>query len=137
GLPISALLLRSLRRAEGDGARHDAGRDGGGLNEGVAHEGARDERAGHEGAREERFEHEGARNKDAIVFLVFFTILPVALAFAASRVLPFSVWGARHVIVSAAPYLMLAGVALARLRPFWLRAVALVLVCCWFFAVGA
>ena len=97
GLPIAALLLRSLRRAkDGD-----------------------------------------ARQRDAVVFLGFFTLLPVALAFAASRVLPFSVWGTRHVIVAAAPYLMLAGVALVRLRPFWLKAVALVLVCCWFFAVGA
>ena len=80
---------------------------------------------------------EGGRRRDAALFLVFFTLLPVALAFAASRVLPFSVWGTRHLVVAAAPYFMLAGVALGRLRPFWLKSAALTLLCCWFFAVGA
>ena len=72
-----------------------------------------------------------------MVFLALFTLLPVALAFAASLVLPFSVWGTRHLIVAAGPYFMLAGVALARLRPFWLKSGALVLICCWYFFVGA
>ena len=142
GLPVAFLLVRSLRRRKGDGAghgdarrndaKHDAAR-----HEGVGHEGSRDGRAGLEGARDGRFEHEGARHKDAVLFLAFFTLLPVALAFAASRALPFSVWGTRHLVVAAAPYFMLAGVALGRLRPFWLKGVALALLCCWFLAVGA
>jgi hypothetical protein len=117
GLPVLALLLRSLRRAKDEGARRDEAENGGELNEVVG--------------------HEGERSRDAVVFLLFFTVVPVALALAASRVLPFSVWGTRHLIVAAVPYLLLGGVALARLRPFWLRASALVLLCCWFFAVGA
>lgn len=161
GLPVLALLLRSLRRAKEKNAprketRSDGARDAHDAHEGArdAHEGARQGRVEHEGARDEHVEHEderdaheGARDacaehegewyRDAVIFLAFFTLLPVALAFAASLLLPFSVWGTRHVIVAAGPYFMLAGVALVRLRPFWLKSAALVLLCCWFFFVGA
>lgn len=138
GLPVLALLLRRPPRrvwaessARGDAEHDETRRDGAGQG------GARTEVAEHEGARDERVEHVGARHRDAVLFLVFFTLLPVALAFAASRVLPFSVWGTRHLVVAAAPYFMLAGVALGRLRPFWLKSAVLTLLCCWFFAVGA
>jgi hypothetical protein len=73
----------------------------------------------------------------AINFLLFFTLAPLALAFAASRVLPFSVWGTRHLIVVAGPYLLLAGAALARLRPMWMKAAVLVVLSCWFVVAGA
>src|SRR5919202_816966 len=148
GLPVLALLLRRPpRRVEAEGtARGDAKQDaagrgdsenGGMGHDGAEHEGARNGRAEYEAARNERVGREGVRRRDAALFLVFFTLLPVALAFAASRVLPFSVWGTRHLVVAAAPYFMLAGVALGRLRPFWLKSAALTLLCCWFFAVGA
>jgi len=147
GLPVLALLLRSLRRAKEKDAPHKETRSDGTRDERDAHEGARQERDAHEGARQGRVEHEGERDardahegewdRDAVIFLAFFTLLPVALAFAASLLLPFSVWGTRHVIVAAGPYFMLAGVALVRLRPFWLKSAALVLLCCWFFFVGA
>jgi hypothetical protein len=73
----------------------------------------------------------------AVGFLLFFTLAPLALAFAASRVLPFSVWGTRHLIVVAGPYLLLAGAALASLRPPWVRAAVIVLLSCWLFVAGA
>jgi hypothetical protein len=72
----------------------------------------------------------------ATEFLLSFTLLPVALAFAASYVLPQSVWGTRHLIVAAGPYALLAGLALGRLRPAWWRAAALILFCCWVALVG-
>lgn len=72
-----------------------------------------------------------------VAFLIWFTLLPAALAFAASYVLPQSVWGTRHLIVAAAPYALLAGLALGRLRPAWWRAGALMLLCCWLALVGA
>ncbi|HVF68191.1 MAG TPA: glycosyltransferase family 39 protein [Pyrinomonadaceae bacterium] len=72
-----------------------------------------------------------------LAFLSFFTLAPVALAFAASRVLPYSVWGTRHLIIVAAPYALLCGAALARTRPAWLRYTALLLLSCWLFLVGA
>ncbi|HYY93939.1 MAG TPA: glycosyltransferase family 39 protein [Pyrinomonadaceae bacterium] len=137
GLPVLALLLRSLRRAKEKDAPHKETTDGGALIERGTHEGARQGRVAHEGAHDEHVEHEGEWYRDAIIFLAFFTLLPVALAFAASLALPFSVWGTRHVIIAAGPYFMLAGVALIRLRPFWLKSAALVLLCCWFFFVGA
>jgi hypothetical protein len=78
---------------------------------------------------------DGADGADA--FLLSFTLLPVALAFAASYVLPQSVWGTRHLIVAAGPYALLAGLALGRLRPAWWRAAALLLLGCWLALVGA
>ncbi|MBV8857406.1 MAG: glycosyltransferase family 39 protein [Acidobacteria bacterium] len=74
---------------------------------------------------------------EAVGFLLTFSLLPVVLAFAASYVLPQSVWGTRHLIVAAGPYALLAGLALARLRPAWWRAAALVLLCCWLLLAGA
>src|ERR1044072_2873138 len=73
----------------------------------------------------------------AVAFLLLFTLLPVALAFAASYVLPQSVWGTRHLIVAAGPYALLAGLALGHLRPTWWRMAALLLLCCWLTFVGA
>jgi hypothetical protein len=137
GLPVLALLLPSLRRAKERDTPHRETMSDGARDDRDAHEGARQGRVEHEGARDEHVEHEGERYRDAVIFLAFFTLLPVALAFAASLLLPFSVWGTRHVIVAAGPYFMLAGVALVRLRPFWLKSAALVLLCCWFFFVGA
>jgi hypothetical protein len=72
-----------------------------------------------------------------VEFLLLFTAVPVALALAASYVLPQSVWGTRHLIVAAGPYALLAGLALGRLRPAWWRAAALLLLCCWMALVGA
>ncbi|MFN2414257.1 MAG: glycosyltransferase family 39 protein [Pyrinomonadaceae bacterium] len=79
----------------------------------------------------------GAGRSDAVAFLLLFTSLPVALAFAASYALPQSVWGTRHLVVAYAPYALLAGLALARLRPHCWRGAALVLLCCWLAATAA
>jgi hypothetical protein len=107
GLPIIALLLSASRRGRG--------------------------RAEDEGARHD----DDGRERAALAFLLLCTLLPVAIAFAASYVLPQSVWGTRHLIVAAAPYALLAGIALQRLRLFWARTAALMLLCCWLAAVGA
>jgi hypothetical protein len=72
-----------------------------------------------------------------LTFLAFFTLAPVALAFAASRALPYSVWGTRHLIIVAAPYALLCGAALARTRPALLKSSALLLLSCWLLIVGA
>ena len=69
----------------------------------------------------------------AVPALALFALLPLALAFLLSHALPHSVWGARHLVVAAAPYLIFVGVALARLRPAWLRAGVLVALGCWAF----
>ena len=88
-------------------------------------------------ARRRHAGREGGSDDGVVVFLPGFVLLPAALAFAASYVLPHSVWGTRHLIVSAGPYALLAGLALDRLRPFWLKAVVVMLLCCWLAAAGA
>jgi 4-amino-4-deoxy-L-arabinose transferase-like glycosyltransferase len=117
GLPIVALLARLVKRRDKD-SESDSEDDAA----------ARSDNA--------RKSYENAR-KSVVAFLVFFTVAPVALAFVASYALPVSVWGTRHLIAIAAPYAMLAGVALATLRPLPLKAAALLLLCCWFLMTGA
>lgn len=69
-------------------------------------------------------------------FLLFFAFLPPALAFVLSYALPHSVWGTRHLVVAAVPYMMLAAVAVSRARPRWLKVTLLALLCAWYFFAG-
>jgi hypothetical protein len=69
-------------------------------------------------------------------FLIFFSFVPPALAFLLSYALPHSVWGTRHLVVSAAPYMMLAAVAVWCARPKWLKGSLLGLLCSWYFFAG-
>lgn len=88
----------------------------------------------------EKIKRRGERDdveSKAVVFLLLFTALPVALAFVASYVLPQSVWGTRHLIVAAGPYALLTGLALGRQRPARWRSAALLLLCGWLTLVGA
>lgn len=56
----------------------------------------------------------------------FFT--PVIMAFAASWLLPFSVWGTRHLIIVFAPAAILSAIALDGIRIFYLKTAALGLI---------
>ena len=97
-----------------------------------------DESVDDEGRVEERQHASVLGSEEGVVgFLLVFTMLPVLLAFAASYALPQSVWGTRHLVVAYAPYALLAGLALARLRPLWWRGTALILLCCWLLVAGA
>ncbi|MCM3872665.1 MAG: glycosyltransferase family 39 protein [Pyrinomonadaceae bacterium] len=69
--------------------------------------------------------------------LILLAVVPVVLALLASWVLPHSVWGTRHLIIVAVPYLLLAAIALVQLRPHWLRITVLLLLGCWLFVAGA
>jgi uncharacterized membrane protein len=69
--------------------------------------------------------------------LLGFVILPIALVFILSWVLPHSVWGTRHLIVTAIPYAILAAIALTELRLAWLRIACLALLGCWVVLNGA
>jgi uncharacterized membrane protein len=68
--------------------------------------------------------------------LIVFSVLPLVLAIFASWVLAHSTWGTRHLIIVAVPYLLLAAIALDRLRPQWLRITLLLLLGCWLFLAG-
>lgn len=70
-------------------------------------------------------------NVRVVWWLLSFSFLPVALVFFLSWVLPHSIWGSRHLILTTAPYSILAAVALNRLRPAWTRTTCLVLIGCW------
>lgn len=126
GVPVLLLLMNSWRRRRAKLSRE-------------AHADAdHEERERADEARHEDARVEGLSNRvGPLAFLSFFTLAPVALAFAASRVLPYSVWGTRHLIVAAAPYALLCGAALARTRPAWLKSAALLLLSCWLLLVGA
>jgi hypothetical protein len=137
GLPVVALLVGAARR--GRAAANASGRVSEGENtDGRVSEG--EDAEAHKGENVEAHEgrdieaHEGG--DAAVTFLLTFALLPVVLAFAASYLLPQSVWGTRHLIVSAGPYALLAGLALERLRPVWWKAGAPMLLCCWFVLVG-
>lgn len=67
----------------------------------------------------------------ALTFLLFFSLLPVVVAFVLSRVLPQSIWGLRHLIIIAPAYLLLAASALVSLRPLWLATTIKLLLACW------
>ncbi len=115
GLPVLLLALRELMRKGGDAA-NDAlmTRDG-------------------EPPREDSSRSDGFSPTH---FLLFFSFIPPALAFILSYALPHSVWGTRHLIIAAAPYMMAASVAVWRVRPKWLKGSLLALLCSWYFFAG-
>ncbi|MDQ4120360.1 MAG: hypothetical protein M3209_02825 [Acidobacteriota bacterium] len=61
--------------------------------------------------------------KETFVFrlLAVFVIVPVFIAFIASWLLPYSVWGIRHLIIIFAPYSLIVALSLNRLRPIGLK----------------
>jgi hypothetical protein len=133
GVPILLLLIGSLRRRHTTVSLEEAARGANGQQVTRTNTHEDGARAGtHEDAR--RVEHE---RTGPLSLLSLFTLAPVALAFAASLMLPYSVWGTRHLIIVAAPYALLCGAALARTRPAWLKATALLLLACWLLCVGA
>jgi hypothetical protein len=124
GLPILALLVGAARRRHADAEAEALSADG-------AASSVEDER------NAETRQLPNASADGAVAFLLLFTLLPVVLAFVASYALPQSIWGTRHLIVASAPYALLAGLALERLRTLWWRSTALLLLCCWLLMAGA
>jgi hypothetical protein len=122
--PLVALCWRAFtrRRKVGDGQGHDA------------------RHAQTRGADEDddaRVRNVGdglGRETDArlaLAFLMFFAFAPVVSVFVLALALPQSVWGVRHLIVVAPPYLLLAALALEHARPRWLALAAKILLGCW------
>ncbi|MEP6922721.1 MAG: glycosyltransferase family 39 protein [bacterium] len=71
-----------------------------------------------------------------LYWLILCSFVPVLFAFVLSWLLPHSIWGSRHLIITAAPYSLLVAVALLRLRPAWLRTTCFSIVGTWFFLAG-
>ncbi|MBC7798420.1 MAG: glycosyltransferase family 39 protein [Pyrinomonadaceae bacterium] len=55
-----------------------------------------------------------AQTDKSILILAFFVVAPVSVAFVASWILPYSIWGMRHLTIVFAPYFMIAAVAISR-----------------------
>jgi hypothetical protein len=68
--------------------------------------------------------------------LAVFSIAPVLVAVLASLVLPFSIWGQRHLIIVAIPYLLLVTAAVDRLRSRLLRTAWIVAIVAWAAVAG-
>lgn len=69
--------------------------------------------------------------------LLLFLFGPPVLVFAASWVFPYSIWGTRHLIITAIPYSIVLVLAIASVRQFWLKTTILLIVGCWLFVAGA
>jgi uncharacterized membrane protein len=54
------------------------------------------------------------------------TFVPLILAAGLSWLLPYSIWGTRHLIISAVPFFILAGIAIANLKPYWTKVTVLI-----------
>jgi hypothetical protein len=64
-------------------------------------------------------------------FAVLLAFLPPVTAYLASNVLRNSIWGNRHLIVSAVPYLALLATGLVALRPKWVRFIVIAIAAAW------
>ncbi len=64
-----------------------------------------------------RFRNQPEEVRSAAVPLLIFGVVPILVAFAASWLFPYSVWGIRHLIIMIAPVMILISMSLARLKP--------------------
>jgi uncharacterized membrane protein len=71
-----------------------------------------------------------------ISLLFLFILAPIAFVLVLSWLLPLSVWGTRHLIIVAAPYAILAAVAVARLGRDWARTAVSLILGSWFLLAG-
>ncbi len=80
------------------------------------------------------WKNESASEKRNFFLLLIFALTPVFLAFAASWILPYSVWGTRHLIIAFAPFVILNAIAFSKIEFRQLRTACLSLI---FLLVGA
>jgi hypothetical protein len=64
-------------------------------------------------------------------WLLLFAFAPLIGAVAISWILPFPIWGSRHLMISAAPYFIIVALAIVRLRPYWVKVAVSLLLGCW------
>nr|MDQ2936494.1 hypothetical protein [Acidobacteriota bacterium] len=73
---------------------------------------------------------------ETVPALLLFAFAPVAVLFFLSWILPYSIWGTRHLIFAAGPYSILAALAIRRLQPNWMRITISLVLGCWFLLAG-
>ena len=79
----------------------------------------------------------GGRFADPKRVIIVLAFVPVILAALLSWLLPYSVWGSRHLIICAVPFFVLAGLAVARLGPPSLKAAVFITFGCIVTLAGA
>lgn len=72
----------------------------------------------------------------SVRMLLLFSLGPALSVFAVSWLLPYSVWGTRHLIVAAGPYSILCALAIRELRPYWTRVTFFLILGSWFLLAG-
>lgn len=80
---------------------------------------------------------EDKKRREVLPGLILFSVGPFLIVFLLSWILPYSVWGTRHLIIAAVPYSMVAALALRSLRPYWIRITVFMVLGCWFVLAGA
>jgi uncharacterized membrane protein len=80
--------------------------------------------------------NEDRSRAQAVCLLFLFSLGSVLLVFLFSWLLPYSIWGTRHLIIAAGPYSILSAVALSELRPYWTRVTLFLVLGCWFVLAG-
>jgi uncharacterized membrane protein len=68
------------------------------------------------------------KEKNAFYFLLIFIATPILLGFIASWLLPYSIWGTRHLIIIFAPLAILAAKTLTKIQVSKLQAILLALI---------
>jgi uncharacterized membrane protein len=71
------------------------------------------------------------REREKELWIVMLALMPLIIAFAMSWILPYPVWGTRHLIICAAPLAIVSAVAILRLRANWMRIVISAVLGCW------
>ena len=72
-----------------------------------------------------RLKKENDVEKRNFYLLLILTFLPIILAFFASWLLPFSIWGTRHLIIAFAPFAVLLAIAFSKIKFWQLKTAAL------------
>lgn len=77
------------------------------------------------------FRGAGQLRGSRLTFAALLAFIPPYATYALSNMMRNSIWGNRHLIVSAVPYLALLAIGLVALRPKWARAVVLTIAALW------
>lgn len=75
--------------------------------------------------------------RQPVLWLLAFAFAPVLVAIVFSWILPYPVWGTRHLIICAGPYFIVAAIGILRLRPYWISVIASLVLSCWLVLAGA
>ena len=69
-----------------------------------------------------------AEEKRTIYFLLIFALFPIVAVFVASWIMPYSIWGTRHLIIIVVPLTLLVSIAITEIRWAVLRTAAISLI---------